>query len=68
MNQAQQNAALTLACQCVAEHKAQGRRMSNAELKALIAPYREKAALLNCSDIYFTYLMGVVTGQLKDKG
>ena len=68
MKQAEQNAALILARQCVDEHKAQGRRMNNAELKALIAPYRDKAALLGCSDIYFTFLMGVVTGQIKDKG
>ena len=68
MTQAEQNAVLTLARKCVAEHKAQGRRMTNAELKSLIAPYREKAALLNCSDIYFTYTLGIVTGQIRDKG
>jgi len=50
------------------KHKASGKRMTNAELKALIAPYREKAKLLGCDEIRFTYEIGVVTGQLKDKG
>lgn len=51
MNQAQLNAVRTLAKQCADKHKASGKRMTNAELKELIAPFREKARLLGCDEL-----------------
>lgn len=67
MNQQSLNAVRTLAKQCAEQHKASGKRMTNAELKALIAPYREKAKLLGCDAIRFTFEIAVVTGQIRDR-
>lgn len=67
MNQMQLNAVRTLAKKCIAEHKAINRKMTNQELKKMIAPYREKARLLGCDDLMFSYQMGLITGRIKER-
>lgn len=67
MNQEQKNGVRILAQRCIAEHKKSGRKMSNDEIKRLMAPYRQQAALLECSDLMFSYMMGVVSGQVRDR-
>ncbi len=66
MNQQQENAVRLLARECIARHKANKSKMTNKELKQLIQPYREKASLLGCSDILFTWWMGVENGVIKE--
>lgn len=66
MNQQQENAVRVLARECIAQRKLNKGKMTNQELKELIKPYRQKASLLGCSDILFTWWMGVENGVLKE--
>lgn len=71
MNQVQQNAVRTLAKQCIEAHAKLGSKLSNAEMKEFLAPYREKAKLVSggeCCAIMFTIIMGQINGVLKEKG
>ncbi len=66
MNQQQENAVRILARECIAQRKSNKGKMTNNELRELIKPYREKAILLGCSSILFTWWMGVENGVIKE--
>jgi hypothetical protein len=71
MNQAQQNMVRTLAKQCIEAHAKLDRKLTNAEMKEFLAPYREKAKLASggeCCAIMFTIIMGQINGTLKERG
>ena len=71
MNQVQKNAVRTLAKNCIEAHAKLGRKLSNAEMKEFLAPYRRDAALVSegkCCQTMFVIIMGQINGALKDRG
>lgn len=63
-----ENKISALARLCIKEHKANKKKMTSAQLKSMIAPYREQAKALGCDELRFTYEMGLINGVLKEKG